>query len=176
MERARQVYKNRISRSHDQPAKKQRKQTDIETKKQLRTVAAEIKSGNVSDDDVKILDNSIATAINEGTVAVRTGTAITTAVKRANKKRKGVTVKEVDNFKRLDNNLKIAIDGLTAWADDQMQPENEVEKEHALAILAKGANLIIQFARLGADILGIHDTFIQGDYEKKQCNKLRVIS
>jgi hypothetical protein len=148
--------------------KPMKKHTKPEVKKQLKVVAKEAADGKISDDDMKILDSATAKAITEGKAAVRVGTATATAVKRENKKKQKTKRKEVDNFKRLNNHLKTSLDGLTIWADGQMHPESEDEAECARAILAKGTYLIIQYARLGTDIQGIYDTFIQGENENER--------
>jgi len=72
----------------------------------------------------------------------------------------------IDNFKRLNNHMKATIDGLTLFSEGTMMPETEDEAEYAKAILAKAANFIIQYARLGADIEGIYNTFVKGDADK----------
>ena len=76
--------------------------------------------------------------------------------------------KPIDNFKRLNNHMKAAIDGLTLFAEGTMTPETEDEAEYAKAILAKAANFIIQYARLGADVQGIYETFIKPDESEKR--------
>lgn len=136
--------------------------TKPEVKKQLGEVAREIENGNVTDDDIKVLDKATAKAITNGKAAPRVGTATATAIKKVRKKKGGITLKPIDNFKRLNNQMKAVIDGLTLFAEGTMKPQTESEAEYARAILAKAANFIIQYARLGADIEGILHTFVKG--------------
>jgi hypothetical protein len=177
-ERARKIYYDRKGGTDVPVEKPLRKQTVPEVKKQLVKVVKEIKSAKVSDDDIKKLDIVIATAITEGTSAVRVGTATATAVKNATKKKGGVEPKPIDNFKKLNNHMKAAIDGLTLFAEGTMEPETEDEAEYAKAILAKAANFIIQYARLGADIEGILNTFVEGETNdsNEKYNRLRKIN
>lgn len=158
--------------------KPMKKHTKKEVKLQLEDVAKYIKSADVADDDIKKLDLAISTVISNGTAAVRVGTATATAVKKATKKKGGTEPKPIDNFKKLNNCMKQAIDGLTLFAEGTMKPETEDEAEYAKAILAKAANFITQYARLGADIQGILYTFVEGETndDNEKYNQLRKIN
>ena len=75
--------------------------------------------------------------------------------------------KEIDNFDRLRKSVRYTIEGLTAWADKRMKPESEDEAIAAKAILGSAANMIVQFSRLGVDVEGILNTFVQGNDHKE---------
>ena len=128
----------------------------------------------MSDDDIKAVDYAIAKAIKTGKAARRVGASTASAVGTPIKKKGGAKKKSIDNFYRLNRHMKACIDGMTAWADGQMKPTSEDEALEARAILAKAASFMLQFARLGIDMEGIHDTFVKGDYEneKKQRNQI----
>lgn len=161
--RAAQVYENRTPSLHKESAKPTKKQTKEGVKLQLDNVTKEIKAGKVSDDDTKKVGDAIAEAIDKGTSAKRVGTRVATAVKKADKKFQPVELKPIDNFYRLKKHIISAIEGLTFWADKTMEPETREEAECAKIILASGANMIVQCARLGIDVEGIYQTFIEGD-------------
>lgn len=151
---------------------------------QLSEVVKQVKTGNVSDDDLKKLGDAIADTIDKGTSAMRVGTRVATAIKAANKrnrKRRPIEPKPINNFYRLKKHIHSTIEGITFWADGTMKPETEDEAECAKIILAGAANMIIQFARLGIDVQGIYETFIQGDQinesrEKNKYHQLKKIN
>jgi hypothetical protein len=62
-ERARMVYRRRTGGSHDHPDKSMRKHTKEEMKIQLKKTIDAIRSGGVSDDDVKVLGDALADGI-----------------------------------------------------------------------------------------------------------------
>lgn len=163
--RAVQVYHTRKPVLNKTPAKPVKKQTKKEVKFKLDDVTKEIKVGRVSDDDTKKVCDAIAESIDKGQSAKRVGTRVATAVKKADKKIKPVEVKPIDNFYRLKKHIVSAIEGLTFWADKTMEPETEEEAECAKIILASGANMIVQYARLGIDVEGVYKTFIEGDQD-----------
>jgi len=160
--RAKETDKRVSNGTTDKPA---RKHTKPEVREDLKKTAKAIKNGEVSDDDIKELDLAIAKTIDAGKSNTRVGTATAWAVKRKRKESKGGESqrKPIDNFYRLNNTMKSAIDGLTAWADGQMLPTSRDEADYAKAILAKGANFIVQFARLGIDIEGVNEIFVKGE-------------
>ena len=61
------------------PDNRPRKHTKPEAKKQLGGMAAAIAGGEVSDDDIKIVDQAIAKAIKTGAAAKRVGASIAAA-------------------------------------------------------------------------------------------------
>jgi hypothetical protein len=79
---------------HNQP----KTHTKPETKIQISKIADEIKGGAVSDDHAKVIGDAIADAITNGTCSKRVGTKVHTAVKKVNKDRKEVKIKEIDNY------------------------------------------------------------------------------
>ena len=173
--RAKDTGKKVSNETHDKPA---RKHTKPEAKKQLKDVAKAIVTGQISDDDIKVVDNAIAEAIKTGRSAKRVGSSTAAAVGRKPKRKGGENRKPIDNFYRLNNQFKIVMDGLTLWADGAMKPTSQDEAQCAKAILAKAASLIIQFARLGIDIEGINETFVKGDLNnaKKKHTQRRIDS
>ena len=78
--------------------------------------------------------------------------------KQTQKKKKP---KRIDKFEELRKSVRRTIDGLTAWADRRMIPETEDEAIAAKAIMASGANMVLQYSRLGLDIEGTFQTFIE---------------
>lgn len=163
--------------SNATPAKPARKHTKPEAKKQLKNAINIITSGKASDDDIKSVGKAIAKTIKSGQSATRVGTDITTAIKqkrRDSAKGGEPRVKPIDNFYRLNNTMKTAIDGLTLWADGQMKPTSADEADYAKAILAKAANFIIQFARLGIDIDGVNEIFVKGKTDQEKNEHLQI--
>lgn len=75
-------------------------------------MAAAIAGNDVSDDDIKIVDKAIAKAIKTGKAPKRVGASTAAATGKKPKKKGGFKSKEIDNFKRLNDHFKIAIDGL----------------------------------------------------------------
>jgi hypothetical protein len=146
-----------ISGGGDKPMKKSTKPT---TKSQLDHLAAEIAAGNVSDEDAKIVGNAVAKAIKSGKAAPRVGSAVATAVRKSHKKGVRKPKKEPDNFQRLWKHILSAVEGLTYFADGTITPTTEDEINAAKGILEAGSSLIIQYARLGIDVVGIYDTFV----------------
>ena len=157
------------------PDKPPRKHTKPDIKNALKNTAEAIAKGEVSDDDIKQVDFAIAKAIKTGKAARRVGVSTANAV-RTNRKVKGgfTEAKPIDNFYRLNRHMKACIDGMTAWADGQIEPTSKDEALEARAILAKAASFMLQFARLGIDMEGIYDTFVKGDYKnaKKKRDKI----
>lgn len=162
--------------SNEGSGKPVRTQTKPEVKIQLAKTAEAIKKGEVSDDDIKGVDNAIASAIKTGKSARRVGASTAAAVGTKRRVKGGGKSKPIDNYYRLNNHMKACIDGMTAWADGQMKPMSRDEVAEAKAILAKAASFIIQFARLGIDIEGIYETFYRKDYENenKKPNQARL--
>lgn len=111
------------------PDKPLRKHTKPEVKKQLKDIATKITSGQISDDDIKIMDQAIAKAIKTGKAPKRVGVSTAALIGKKPKKKGGFKSKEIDNFKRLNGHFIIAIDGLTLWADGQMKPETRDKAE-----------------------------------------------
>ena len=144
----------------DNPTKKQTKPV---VKFQLEQTVQAIKEEQISDDDLKKVGDALADRIKEGAAAPRVGTRVNTAVKQTQKKKGVPEPKEIDNFERIRKSIRHSIEGLTAWADKRIKPETEDEAIAARAILASGANMVIQYARLGLDIQGILQTFVEGD-------------
>ena len=79
-------------------------------------------------------------------------------IKQTQKKKKP---KRIDKFEELRKSVRRTIDGLTACADRRMIPETEDEAIAAKAIMSSGANMLVQYSRLGLDIEGIFQTFIE---------------
>ena len=150
----------------------------MEQKSDVEKTSAKIRSGEMPDDHAKQIGDALADAIIDGKCATRVGTKVKTAINKVTKSTQKPTPKPIDNFKRLNDHMKAAIDGLTLFAEGTMLPETEDEAEYAKAILAKAANFVVQYARLGADIEGMIDTFVRGDTDgsSKEYNQLRKIN
>lgn len=164
------------SNATDKPPKKQ---TKPEAKIQLDSVKKVIADDNATDDDIKKVMDVVADKITNGTCAKRVGTKVATAVKKASNKKGAITAREVDNFRRLKKHVISCIDGLTFWADNTMQPETADEAECAKIIIASAANMVVQFARLGVDVQGIYQTFIEGDQNEtaeQEYNRARKVN
>ena len=161
----------------DRPLKKQ---TKPEVKIQLTQAVQAIKKEQISDDDLKQIGDALADKIKGGDAAPRVGSRISTAVKQSQKKKEVIEPKEIDNFERIRKSVRYSIEGLTAWADKRMKPETEDEAVAARAIIASGANMIIQYARLGLDIESILQTFLEGNYnehdEEKKFHRAKQIN
>lgn len=153
-----------------------RKQTKPEVREQLGVVAEAIESGEVADDDVRVVSDSLAGAIDSGTVAPRAGSKVATAVKKAH--RKGVVRrrKEPDNFKRLWKHVLSTVEGLTFFADGTIQPETPDEVNAAKGILEAAQSFIVQYARLGVDIIGTYETFVTPKEAKDASSRRKEVS
>jgi hypothetical protein len=154
------VYEQRKKDENLSTDKPLKKKTKPERKNQLVEVAESIVKGEISDDDIRIVDKAIATAIKEETADVRAGTQTASAVRKVQKKKGGKPKpKEIDNFKRLwDECLKFA-DGLQLFAEGTMMPESEDEASAAIGVLDAGPTIVVQYARLGMDVEGVLKTF-----------------
>ena len=82
--------------------------------------------------------------------------------------------KKIDKFEELRKSVRRTIDGLTAWADKRMVPQTEDEAIAARAIMASGANMLVQYSRLGLDIEGTFQTFIEDPEDR--FNKAKPIN
>ena len=126
--------KNKLTNvSFDKPA---RQHTKPEVKTGLKNVAKAIVTGQVSNEDMKIIDKAVAETIKTGRAPKTVGASTEVAVGGRIKKKGGdPKPKPADNFYRLNNHMKIAIDGLTVWADGAMKPTTRDEADYAKAIL-----------------------------------------
>ena len=94
--------------------------------------------------------------------------------KQTQKKKNLSKSKKTDKFEELRKSVRRTIDGLTAWADRRMIPETEDEAIAAKAIMASGANMLVQYSRLGLDIEGTFQTFIEDPEDR--FNKAKPIN
>jgi hypothetical protein len=133
---------------------------ELKTQGQISHIAKEIAEGKVSDDDAKTVGDALAKAINNGKAAPRIGSAVATAVKKSHKKGVPQLKPEPDNFQRLWKHVLAANDGLTYFADGTIKPTTPDEANAAKGILAAGQSIIVQFARLGIDVVGTYETFV----------------
>ena len=134
--------------------KSPRKQTKPEVKSQLATIAKAIKDGDVSDDDIKVVGDTIADVITEGKAAVRVGTKVVTAIKKQRKaSAKGGATNRKTNLERLEKHIMSAAEGLTFLADGEIKPENEDDKISFRIIRKAAPTFILQYARLGIDVV-----------------------
>jgi len=139
-------------------------QTKPETKIQISEIANEIKSGAVSDDHAKIIGDALAEAIDKDICAKRVVSKVVTAVKKKNNERREVKIQEPDNYQRLWKNILAASEGLQLMADGSIpQPQTEEEAEAVKGIMAGLPFLCLQIARMGVDLVDIHETFFKGD-------------
>jgi len=81
------------------------------------------------------------------------------------------SVKEPDNFQRLWKHVLATSEGLTFFADGTIKPTTEDEANAAKGILEAGQSIIVQFARLGIDVVGTYETFVAPKTEIKQTQK-----
>ena len=117
-------------------AKPPRKHTKPEEKNQLKNIVKAIITDQVSNEDMKIIDKAVAETIKTGRAPKTVGASTEVAVGGRIKKKGGdPKPKPADNFYRLNNHMKIAIDGLTVWADGAMKPTTRDEADYAKAIL-----------------------------------------
>jgi hypothetical protein len=176
-ERARQVYIRR-TKGNGCSCEHSENQAEKESKKRLKRmeeVVEEILSGSASDDDVKKIGDAIADSISSGTREKRVGTAVTKAVIELNRSRKEVKVKEPDNYRRLwDHVLKVG-DGLQLLADGSiLNPETEDESEALRGLLMGLPHICLHSARLGVDLMEIHEVYLGGENGKRPEDKKKA--
>ena len=135
-----------------------------------------IETGKVSDDLIKMIGQSIAKAIDDGTCATRVGADIESSIKRKRQKNRIPLVKEVDNFLRLKKHVLAAVEGLIFWADGTIKPETENEAIEAKIIIGAVASIVIQLARLGIDVVSVYETFMKVKSQPDLFNNCLMIS
>lgn len=141
--------------------KPSKKQTKPETKLQLEAARKVIQNNEISDDDLKAyIGDPLADNIASGKAAPRVGSRVATAVKKSHRKGVIKPKPEADNFQRLWNHVKAVSEGLTFWADKTITPTTEDEAIAAKGILMAAQSIIVQFARLGIDVVGTYETFV----------------
>ena len=95
-------------------------------------------------------------------------------VKRKKRRKKVIKnePKPVNNFERLKKHALALADGLQFWADKTMIPESEDEATAAHIVRDAAASIVTHYGRLGIDILGIYETFIdpQRRVNENYCN------
>jgi len=144
-------------------------QTKPEVKIQISDIAQEIKSGAVSDDHAKVIGDALADAITNGTCSKRVGTKVHTAVRKVNKNRKEVTVKDINNYQRLWKHVLSTSEGLQILADGSMpSPETEEEAEALKGIIMALPHLCLQTARMGVDLMEIHESLQKGETKNEK--------
>ena len=144
-------------------------QTKPEVKIQISDIAQEIKSGAVSDDHAKVIGDALADAITNGTCSKRVGTKVHTAVRKVNKDRKEVTVKDINNYQRLWKHVLSTSEGLQILADGSMpSPETEEEAEALKGIIMALPHLCLQTARMGVDLMEIHESLQKGETKNEK--------
>ena len=136
-------------------------ETKLELKEHVDKVIEKITSGEMSEDKVKEIVDSVAAGIEKEIYPVRVGTEIQPTIKpgRQKKKKKGPEPKQMDKFDRLHKLSSKFLVGLKAWADGKMKPENSDEDVCAQAILMGAASCIVQYGRLGIDVLAFMKRF-----------------
>ena len=146
-----------------------KKQTKPEVKKQLDVVVEALKQNEITDDDAKKVIDIAADKVKNGTFSKRVGTKMATAVKKVNKDRKEVTVRETDNYQRLLKHVSGTTSGLQALIDGEIpEPDTETEREAAICIKAALPNLCLLIARLGINLIEINDIFFKGEQNERQ--------
>lgn len=131
------------------PRKKSNVSNDVTAK--WEKIAKEIRAGNVSDDDAKVVGDALADAISDGKTAPRVATKAATAVKKVMSKNKKPP-KYKDDFERLSDYCMSFAEGLQYWADGTIQPETQDQAIDAGTIMDAIPNLIMQFHRLGVNV------------------------
>lgn len=139
------------------------KKTKLEIKEHVSQIIEGIERGEISEDDVKNIIDTAAAGIGKKVYPIRVGAEVQPAIKavRGKGEKKNPKPKPIDNFDRLRKSTNSSIEGLTAWADGNIKPESQDEAACSKSILEDAANHIIQYARLGVDILNIYETFIK---------------
>ena len=135
--------------------------TDESVKTHLDQVVMAFVKDEITDDDAKRIIDLAANKVNDGTFAKRVGTKMAAAIKKVNKSRKPIEVKETDNYQRLLKHVSGTTNGLQLLVDGAIpKPENEEEAEAAICIKAALPNLCLLIARLGIDLIEINEIFL----------------
>lgn len=164
--------RRQLNRSNDQPTKPTKKQTKPETKLQLEAARKVIQNNEISDDDLKAyIGDPLADNIASGKAAPRVGSRVATAVKKSHRKGVIKPKTESDNFQRLWSHVKAVSEGLTFWADKTITPTTEDEAIAAKGILMAAQSIIVQFARLGIDVVGTYETFVAPERTTHENNR-----
>ena len=146
-----------------------RKHTKPEVKKQLNDLVSAIDNDEVSDDDVKKIVDKVADKVENGSYSKRVCTKAHTAVRKVNKNRKEVTVKDINNYQRLWKHVLSTSEGLQILADGSMpSPETEEEAEALKGIIMALPHLCLQTARMGVDLMEIHESLQKGETKNEK--------
>lgn len=134
------------------------KEQVLRGEKSIHRAYTEIKAGNVSDDDQKLLADAIAENVASGKSATRVGSRVETAVKKRRKQAGKSFPKEIKtNLERLKNTTLSCAEGLTFLADGTIKPESEDDNTCFQIIRRALPTIILQAHRLGIDILSIYE-------------------
>jgi hypothetical protein len=145
------------------------KRTEQEIKEYVSQIIERIEKGEISEDDVKDILDTAAAGIGKKVYPIGVGAEVQPAIKavRQKNKSKGPKPKQIDKFDRLHKLGLKFLDGLKAWADGKMKPENSDEDVCAQAILKGADSCIVQYGRLGIDVVGVYETFLEGNEDDK---------
>lgn len=79
---------------------------------------------------------------------------------------------KLPSFKKIKEHAQEAAKGLWAWNEGLIKPETEDEAICARIVRTASASIIVQYARLGVDVVGIYNDFLK---EQQALDKLRAL-
>jgi len=118
--------------------------------------------------DLREMGKFLAEKINSGEAKPLVGSPVSTAVKEALKKGVKPEPKPINNFERLSKHAFALNEGLTFWADGTMRPDSEQEALEARTVIDCAVSIIVQYSRIGVNVLSIYEMFID---PKRRDNK-----